>query len=126
MLTSNRAAIALAIVGVLSVPIVAKADSMQDWIQGYFVGTNSDGLGTDQPQVSPAREYGTPEPLTQQQTNVLQRQELRFPQSRQAVTGKLGYANAYDADRDYYDLADGKRVAIFYSGATAVSIEGLQ
>jgi hypothetical protein len=126
MMTRKRTAIALAIVGVLSVPIAASADTVQDWIKGYFVGTNSNGLGTDQPQVSPPVNYGKPESLTQQQSNVLQRQELRFPQSRQAVTGKLGYANAYDADRDYYDLADGKRVAIFYSGATAVSIEGLQ
>lgn len=124
-MTRNRAAIALIAIAVTSVPIAAKADTVQDWLNGYFVGTNSSALGTDQPQVSPAREYGTPEPLTQQQTNVLQRQELRFPQSRQAVTGKLGFPNAYDADRDYYDLVGGKRVAIVYQGAQAVSIEGL-
>jgi hypothetical protein len=90
------------------------------------VGTNLSGLGTDQQQLTPAKEYGTPDPLTTQQSNVLQRHELAMPQSRAAIVSKLGYPNAYDADRDYYDLAGGgKRVAIVYSGATAVSVEGI-
>jgi hypothetical protein len=105
---------------------VARAESIADALQGYFVGTNSNPLGTDQPQTSPAIAYGKPEPLTVQQTNVLQRQELQFPQSYQAVISKLGYPNQRDSRADYYDLAGGgKRVAIVYSGATAVSVEGI-
>jgi hypothetical protein len=126
MMTRKWLPIALTAIVGLSMPIAARAESIADALQGYFVGTNSNPLGTDQPQTSPAIAYGKPEPLTVQQTNVLQRQELQFPQSYQAVISKLGYPNQRDSRADYYDLAGGgKRVAIVYSGATAVSVEGI-
>jgi hypothetical protein len=125
MMTRKWLPIALTAIVGLSMPIAARAESIGEALQGYFVGTNSNVLGTDQPQTSPAKEYGTPEPLTQQQANILQRHELAMPQSYNAVISKLGYPNRRDSRTDRYDLPAGGEVSIVYQGATAVSVEGL-
>jgi hypothetical protein len=126
-LTSNRAAIALAIVGVLSVPIVARAESVADWITGYFTSPEATQA---QPQQAPiplthAIQYGTGDGLTKQQSSLLRKGEIAFPQSYAAMISKLGYPDGRDQVKDYYRLDNGKHVAIVYTGPTATGIEGL-
>jgi hypothetical protein len=128
MMTRKRTAIALAIVGVLSVPIVARAESVADWITGYFISPEAT---QPQPQQAPiplthdAIQYGTGDGLTKQQSSLLRKGEIAFPQSYGAVIGKLGYPDGRDQVKDYYRMDDGKLVAIVYAGTKATGIEGL-
>jgi hypothetical protein len=56
---------------------------------------------------------------------------LAWPQSRAALTSRIGYPAQRDSGRDYYYLADGdgwrsdRQIAIVYSGDRAVAVEGL-
>jgi hypothetical protein len=41
------------------------------------------------------------------------------------MISRFGYPDARDARADYYDMASGRRVAVVYSGRSAVAVEGL-
>lgn len=119
MMTRKRAPIAIAAIGLpLAIALPVRADFAQDLI-ARMMGT------TEQAVPNKTYAYGTGQRLTQQQSNILQRHELRFPQSYEAVTARFGFPNGRSSRADYYDLADGRRVAIVYDGAKAVSVEGL-
>lgn len=127
MMTRKWLPIALMAIGVLSVPIAAQADTMQDWIKGYFVSPE-----VDQPpqpiQSVPLThpiQYGRGDGLTKQQSDLLRKGEIAFPQSYQAVINKLSYPDGRETAKDYYRLDDGKMIAIVYTGTTATGIEGL-
>lgn len=123
MMTRRWATIAVAIVPVIAIALPVRADWAADMAQQI----TSTLVGTPQPEppTGTVINYGTDAPLTQQQSNILTRQELRFPQTYRAIVSKLGYPNQRDDRADYYDLVDGRRVAIVYSGTTAVAVEGL-
>lgn len=107
-----------AIVLPLTIALPSRADFAQDLI-ARMMGT------TEQAVPDKTYAYGAGQRLTQQQTNILIRRELQFPQSYDSVIARFGFPNGRSTRADYYDLSDGRRVAIVYSGAKAVSVEGL-
>lgn len=114
----KRVTIATMTIGLMmAIALPVRADFAQDLIARM--------MGHDRPVPGKTYAYGVGQRLTQQQSNILQRQELRFPQSYAAVTARFGYPNGRSSRADYYDLADGKRVAIVYEGRSAVGVEGL-
>jgi hypothetical protein len=73
---------------------------------------------------NPLSQYGTGQ-LTPQQSNILIRRELAWPQSYGAVVSRLGYPQDSDQWADYYTLVDGRTVSIGYSSGYAVYAGGL-
>jgi hypothetical protein len=113
MMTRNWPIACAIAVALIVFPTIAHADLLTDLNQ----------------YVSPAptqpMPYGTGNGLTTTQSNILRRGELKFPQSYRAMISKLGYPDARDAKADYYDLDDRRRVAVVYSGSSAVAVEGI-
>jgi hypothetical protein len=95
MMTRKWAAIAIGaiVAGAIGLPIVALAN--------------------------PLSQYGTGQ-LNPQQSNILIRHELAYPQTYGAIVSKFGYPSDSDDFADYYTLADGRRVSIGYSSGYAV------
>lgn len=67
--------------------------------------------------------YGTGDGLTVEQSAALH--HVAFPQSYTAMVNRFGYPDARDSRADYYDMANGHRVAVVYEDRAAVSVEGL-
>jgi uncharacterized protein RhaS with RHS repeats len=117
MMHRKRAAIATMTIGLMgTIALPVRADFAQDLIARM--------MGNDRP-VGRTYAYGTGQRLTQQQSNILKRQELRFPQTYEAMTKRFGYPNGRSSQADFYDLADGRRVSIVYVDRRAVSVEGI-
>jgi hypothetical protein len=116
MMTRNwPIACAIAVASIV-MPTSARANWLDD-LNSHLAGDNA---VPTQPMP-----YGTGNGLTTQQSNILRRGELQFPQSYRAMITKLGYPDARDAKADYYDLDDRRRVAVVYSGGSAVAVEGI-
>jgi hypothetical protein len=67
--------------------------------------------------------YGTGDGLTVEQSAALH--HVAFPQSYTAMVSRFGYPDARDNRADYYDMANGHRVAVVYSDRAAIAVEGL-
>ena len=114
---TRKVAIACAIaVASIGAPGMAQAAGLLDQLNTYFSGD-----GTNQP--SAPMNYGTGDGLTPEQSIALR--NIAFPQSYRAMVSRFGYPDARDDRADYYDLPSGTRVAVVYSGAAAVTAEGL-
>jgi hypothetical protein len=101
----------------IAAPGMAQAAGLIDQLNHYLTGDGS----TTQP-IAPMN-YGTGDGLTVEQSAALH--HVAFPQSYPAMVSRFGYPDARDARADYYDMANGHRVAVVYDGRSAVSVEGL-
>jgi hypothetical protein len=101
----------------IAAPGMAQATGLIDQLNQYLTGDGS----TTQP-IAPMN-YGTGDGLTVEQSAALH--HIAFPQSYTAMVSRFGYPDARDARADYYDMANGHRVAVVYDGRSAVTVEGL-
>jgi hypothetical protein len=114
---TRKWAIALAIaLSSIAAPGMAQAAGLLDQLNNYLSG------GDAQPAIAPMN-YGTGDGLTSEQSIAIR--NIAFPQSYPAMISRFGYPDARDARADYYDMANGHRVAVVYSGRSAVGVEGL-
>lgn len=115
---TRKVAIALAIaLSSIAAPGMAQATGLIDQLNHYFTGDGS----TTQP-IAPMN-YGTGDGLTVEQSAALR--HVAFPQSYPAMVSRFGYPDARDDRADYYDLANGRRIAVVYSDVAAIAVEGL-
>ncbi len=113
---TRKVAIACAIaVASIGAPGMAQATGLIDQLNHYLSGD------TTQP-IAPMN-YGTGDGLTSEQSIALR--NIAFPQSYPAMVSRFGYPDARDSRADYYDMANGHRVAVVYSDRSAVAVEGL-
>jgi hypothetical protein len=116
MMTRNwPIACAIAVASIV-MPTIARAT----WLDDLNRHLSGDSAVPTQTQPMP---YGTGDGLTAAQSAALP--HIAFPQSYPAMISRFGYPDARDARADYYDMASGRRVAVVYSGRSAVAVEGL-
>jgi hypothetical protein len=113
---TRKWAIALTIALVsIAAPGMAQAAGLLDQLNNY--------LASGDAQPATVMNYGTGDGLTGEQSIAIR--NIAFPQSYDAMISRFGYPDARDSRADYYDLTDRRRVAVVYSGASAVAVEGL-
>jgi hypothetical protein len=118
MMTRNWSIACAIAVASIVFPTIARATWLDD-LNHHLSGDSAVPTQT-QTQTMP---YGTGDGLTSAQSAALP--HIAFPQSYPAMISRFGYPDARDARADYYDMASGRRVAVVYSGRSAVSVEGL-
>jgi hypothetical protein len=109
-------ACAIAVASIVFPAVMARAT----WLDDLNHHLSGDSAVPTQPMA-----YGTGNGLTTQQSNLLRKGEIAFPQSYSAMISRFGYPDARDSRADYYDLDNGRRVAVVYVGRSAVAVEGL-
>jgi hypothetical protein len=106
-------ACAIALATIVFPTMMARATWLDD-LNNHLAGAQT----TTQPM-----NYGTGDGLTGAQSIAIR--NIAFPQSYNAMISRFGYPDARDDRADYYDLTDRRRVAVVYSGGSAVAVEGL-
>jgi hypothetical protein len=117
MMTRNwPIACAIAVASIVT-PTIARATWLDD------LTNHLSGESAVPTQSATVMNYGTGDGLTVEQSAALP--HIAFPQSYTAMVSRFGYPDARDSRADYYDMANGHRVAVVYSDRAAVSVEGL-
>jgi hypothetical protein len=114
MMTRNWPIACAISVASIVMPTIARAT----WLDDLNHHLSGDSAVPTQPMP-----YGTGDGLTAAQSAALP--HIAFPQSYPAMISRFGYPDARDTRADYYDMANGRRVAVVYSGRSAVAVEGL-
>lgn len=114
-----------------TIALITVSGCSQQALQELGLGNMAKASSSKYPPISdsqPGNSYGSGS-LTQPESVVVRgltttgTDEGRFanPQSREAITSRLGYPSSYDARSDYYQKPDGSYIAIDYdSGGRAV------